>query len=535
MKRLLLVALLGGFSATYAAHPLWQGATSDNWHDAANWSTGFVPSITGDYAVFNSMGATRLSPMITDIIVLDTLNFRDDAPSYNLQIQGLGAGLNFVGEGILNESGKTQTLTVGGTAALGVSGPDVANFADYRLNFFNSSSSGNATLVAADGGIITFQGNSNAGTSAIQVQSGGGLYFIGDIDSPSASGAQVTVEAGGKMEIQNIYQLNIGSIAGGGTFNLGDAILSVVGDFSTTVSGTITGSSTKGGLRIDGPGTLTLTGENTYLGLTDVGTGTLKVTAGGDITQTSNLSIYNGGKLVVDGSDGGARVTVATDGGVSVGDYRGAGTLSLINGGTLDSSQGSIGINSTAEVVVDGTDSAWTMTGDIRVGGEGAKGTLNILNGGKVTSGGATFGSAGMEMGAVGQVTVSGTGSNWTINEGYVFLGGSNATSSLEIKDGAKVEHRGSNGFYAGNGTVTVDGESSTFSAADAILSLGSAGGNGVLKVSNGAAATLGGLYIGNFGNGTVTVDGENSLVQVSGDVFVGYGSGYGGGGTLNL
>ncbi len=120
---------------------------------------------------------------------------------------------------------------------------------------------------------------------------------------------------------------------------------------------------------------------------------------------------------------------------------------------------------------------------DLYVGYNGTA-TFTISNGGAVTS---PVGAIGSQSGSVGTVTVTGTGSSWTIGNGTIYGGG------LTVGD-------------AGNGTLTV-ASGATVSATDLTVANGT-GTQGAVTVT-GSGSTLsspGQTIFGYYGEATVTI-----------------------------
>jgi outer membrane autotransporter protein len=261
------------------------------------------------------------------------------------------------------------------------------------------------------------------------------------------------------------------------------------------------------------------------------GNGTLIIQNGGKV---SNVDAYIGagtgshGDVTVSGRDiNGNASTWTSTGQILVGDG-GTGTLSILNGGVVNSAVASIGNSSSGvgSVTVSGCDingnaSTWNNTNQIYVGGDG-RGTLYILDGGVVNSGQGVIGNNGS---ALGTVTVSGrdiNGNASTWNAANNIYAGFSGNGTLTIADGAAVATTATGGgaasvyigYNAGSlGTVNVSsatGNVSSLTATD-YIDVGSQGG-GTLNVGKGgfvSAATD--VYIGRFStaSGTLHLNGD--------------------------
>lgn len=212
------------------------------------------------------------------------------------------------------------------------------------------------------------------------------------------------------------------------------------------------------------------------------------------VGQSSNgsITIYNGAVLtssygsIANTSGVMGEVTVTglgskwtTGGNLYIG-YAGIGTLTIQNGGQVQSYGGnSVGLlnTSTGTVVVTGSGSAWTNSGDIDIGSNG-EAALTIADGGVVSN---VKGTIANNTGSVGDVTVTGTGSTWT-NSGNLNVG------------------------YSGTGTLTVGDGGQVQSSAGVLGILLTGTGTVVVTGSGSAWVNSGDFVIGNYGKGTLTI-----------------------------
>ena len=118
----------------------------------------------------------------------------------------------------------------------------------------------------------------------------------------------------------------------------------------------------------------------------------------------------------------------------------GTGTLTIQDGGTVNSAGGSVGLSagSTGTVTVTGPGSTWINgpSGGLNIGSFGT-GTLTIANGGRVIDTTPLVTNIGNGAGSQGTVTVTGAGSLWSDIAGFNI--GNSGTGTLTIADGGIV------------------------------------------------------------------------------------------------
>ncbi|KZK81986.1 Extracellular serine protease precursor [Pseudovibrio sp. Ad13] len=200
--------------------------------------------------------------------------------------------------------------------------------------------------------------------------------------------------------------------------------------------------------------------------------------------------------------------------------YSGEGTLTVSDGGVVNSNYGYIGDNSGSigAVEVTGIGSTWDNSMDLSIGDFG-NGTLTVSDGGKVKG---NYGHIGYSDGSTGSVEVTGTGSIW-VNSGILAVGGS-GNGTLTVSDGGKVNSNyGYVGRYEGSTSVVeVTGTGSTWGNSGN-LSVGRDGG-GSLTVSDGGTVSNISGFIGRYkdSTGIVEVTGTGSTWSNSSNLFVG-------------
>ncbi len=302
---------LAGRSAA-AATRTWNGTSSTNWSDGANWTPAGAP-LAGDDLVFPG-GASNLSNTndLAPATSFPSITFNGTSGGYNLggnAIQ-LGAGgitanntsgFNVVTFNITLTASQTFSLPaeldLNGNLDLGandlvVGGSGSTSFFQGVISGTGSlTKNGTATLVYAGTSPNTLTGTTtvNGGTLRLNKPSGvvaiGGALVIGDglgndivslaNDQQIGDFVPVTINSSGTLDFATFGAMNerIGSLAGSGNVNTGTGTLSTgVNNASTTFSGVIGGN---GFVIKEGTGTMTLTGADTHNGTTNVTLGTL--------------------------------------------------------------------------------------------------------------------------------------------------------------------------------------------------------------------------------------------------------------------
>jgi len=240
----------------------------------------------------------------------------------------LNGGFDLGGRQVVNRSGY---INLYGAGTLG--NTQVTNLGGFTY-LLGSSTAANATIVN-NGGVMSFQEGSTGGNSQVTTRSGSYTEFWG---WSTAGNASLVADAGGWVDFSGTsgpafdHRITAGAIAGAGRFQLGQNVLTVgSNNTSTTVSGTIedggAGGGTGGGLIKIGTGTLTLSGTNTYTGATQVSAGTLAVSG----SVTGAVMVNNGATLSGAGSVG--STVIASGGTLAPGNS--IGTLTVIGDLTL--------------------------------------------------------------------------------------------------------------------------------------------------------------------------------------------------------
>lgn len=325
-----------------------------------------------------------------------------------------------------------------------------------------------------------------------------------------------------------VNDVTLGDAASGnGTLTLNGALaaLSVAGEYKIGNNGTGTfnilngaGAQTSYGATIGSQpgstGTATVSGPGSFW--TDVGT----VYVGGQGVGTMTVSDggqFNGASIVVGSSTGSAGTFTLTGIGSAVnlssnlyvGDD-GNGTFNVVNGATLD------------------------VDGSLYVGYGDSQSFFNVSGGSTVTSGDVVLGYYSDN--GKGTANISGAGTTWAI-DGDLTIGDEGGAGEVNITAGAHVSVTGNlemSGYdegitrgdllVSGTGTqLTVDGDTYIGERRDAVVT-----------VTNGASMETGGdVFLGYDATGSGTLNISGSTTQWAGNqsIYVGYG----GTGVLNI
>ena len=326
-----------------------------------------------------------------------------------------------------------------------------------NLATFTNNGAPTSVTISNNAVINTIEFDAAAPAYSFTVQNGATFTVNSGTANSSSFAPAFTVNAGAALTVGNGGFAEIGALAGGGTVTIGpsdpSALLSIVGNTSTTFSGTFAGA---GSLELDNGAALTLTGASNG---GNIGT------IGGDLTlcncDSGGVTI-SGGSLIVNGLSTGVTVL--------------GGTLAVINGGRLQVGPTSGGFDDllvATNMIVSGTGSTVTVNGLTGVGVFFGAGSLAISDGGVINSQG------GAEIDAVfgtSTVTVTGPGSTWNVGTAFTVGGGTTGgLGALTISNGGVVNSTGSfmtigNDPAAGGiSTVTVTGAGSVLNAANSL------------------------------------------------------------------
>lgn len=370
------------------------------------------------------------------------------------------------------------------------------------------------TLAVSGAGAAITQTSSvyvgNGGTLGALLISGGGYVHDtnGNIGVGGTSTGIATVDGTGSA------WTNTGTLVVGQT---GTGVLTVSNSGTVTDVDGYIGQNTNmtGSVTVTSGGTWTST-ESLFVGYQ--GSGTLTISNGGQVSsQWGYIGEKSSGTGTVTVTGTGSLWNVTTS--LIVGDS-GTGTLTILNGGAVKGASIKIGYGNKGTVVVTSSGSL-ISSANMTVGAD-SSGTLTISNGGKVSDVGAHIGD---DYGGNGIVSVDGSGSTWT-NSGDLYVGyGFGGTGTLTITNGGTVKDV--NGIIGGSGgaigSVTVDGTGSTWTNSGN-LTVGSQA-QGALIVSNSGTVSAVKVTLGSSATGSGTVDLASGGVLATGQVVAGSGT----------
>ena len=396
------------------------------------------------------------------------------------------SGLTKVGTGTftLSNNGNTYggiTTVSAGTLAVTAGG---ALGAGDGLAATGTVVATGATL-SVDGGITI--ANERLALSGTGVGDGGALRSI--------SGAN-TLNGPIVLDAASRINTDADSLTLGGTITNGANTLTVGGVGDTTLNGALGAGS--GGLTMDGTGTLTLAADNTFTGATDIQAGTVVVTAAGQLSGTSGVTVGAGTLL----DNAGAINAAATTTVAATGQFDNSGTAGAVgNGGAFNNSGSAGALTNTGTATNSGTlasvaNDAGTFTStNGTVTGATTNDALMTINSGTFTG--------GITNNAAGTINAQGTMSGDVANAGTftttgALTGGGSAFTNTNTADIIAGSYTGLGSFANTAGTTTVTGQT---------LGAGTITNAATLNVT-------GGTLTGAFGNtgGTTTFGGTSAV-----------------------
>ncbi len=521
--------------------------TSGSWPAVGRYAGG-VGEYTITAGIFNQTGAAN--QLIIGEAGTGTLTVGGTAA---LNLTG-GLRVTISGTGAVNLNGGTVTTPTlfdgGGTSRLNFNGGTLRAGA-ARVDFCQAL---DAAYIFSGGAVVDANGYNVTIAQALQGAAGYGASAIA-VSNPGAGymgPPLVTLAGGGGSGAKAIANIAGGQVTGftitcpGTGYGAGDTLTATLagGNPATpAVAGAVTlAANTSGGLTKIGAGTLTLTGASTFSGGTRIVAGTLALNNASALNNSVvDLNVADAGLLTLAGA--------STIGGLSGSRDNNFGASQLTLGNATASYSGAL--SGTGALVKSGAgvqtlSGACTYTGNTTVnGGELVlSGSLACgagvvtVNGGQLTLSGGLTTTGNLILGAAagtGKVLIANGGSasvNW------VQLGNAAGAVSCLLNRGALAVNGGANvgNFPLGN-AVGAYGyylhDTATPTTLHEVGIAGYGGGDGVLEVRSGAL-TIDTWITPNRGN---PVAGQSALMLVQGGTLntpnsVNFGSGWGANGN---
>jgi len=441
-----------------------------------------------------------------------------------------------------------------------------------NLIITNANTYSGGTLITNGAALYITSGN-NLGSGAVHMFDGATLGFLTSrtfsnnvvlhedptfyvsngvtvIETGVISGTGDLVKAGGgtlTLVASNTYS--------GGTYNnagwLVVATNSALGTGSLTMNGgTLSSSGTitlanpvylanHGTLDTSG-GNLTLTGPVTGANLWKLGTNTLTLSGNTNIYQTTylvdatlavaNRSVTINQQYMFLGYFTNNTAAVVKDpgsyweirGGLYIGYYGHSNSLTVTNGGRLNTPGAAVGCNGNGNIaLISGSNSLWQLDDVLFVGWGGSTNRVLVTNGGAITSRVSYIGGVGSH----NEVTISDTNSVWN-NSSLLYIGRFNGSdfNSLIITNGGAVLAGDSfvGSDNGNNNTALVSGPGSLWNNTGNLM-VGNGATNNLLLINNSGLVSNQTGLVGSYGNlNTAMVTGAGSTWINRGDLLVG-------------
>ena len=466
------------------ASEIWIASTSPGvgglWSDPTKWKSGHAPTATDDAIVMTdpSHGLTPSFPVtINAPAVAGTLTMNDLGASapvlINQSTLTIGSSLTVAADSVVQNFGA---ISVGGGAEF-LNQAVLLNFGTLSLaqggDFQDQSSitnSGEATIDVTGGTLNVLVDVVNSGE--IIVETGATLALSsGTIDGGTVT-VNGTLDLSGNGVVKNGTLTNTGFINAFGAGNALDAE-TVTNTGNIDVFGALlldqgTAIANTGGIIavVDSAGTLTLDGLSdgaTIDGGTVTINGTLNLSGNGVL---KNGTLTNTDQINASGVGNALDAETVT----SIGNIDVSGALLLDQGTTITNDEGSITVESTGTLTLDGVDGATIDGGAVTVGG-----TLDLSGNGVLKNG---------TLSNTDQINAGGTG-NALDAETITNTGNINVSGALTIDQFSTVNNI--------NGSITVD-SAGALTLINATISAGTVTDNGTLNLQGAAVLKNGTL-----------------------------------------
>jgi len=262
------------------------------------------------------------------------------------------------------------------------------------------------------------------------------------------------------------------------------------------------------------------------------GVGTLEILTGGTVTNTKAF-------IGVEPASTGSSVDV--NGGIwtnsldlTVGYSASSNTLDIWNGGSVSSAGGFLGYNSASignAVTIAGASSSWIVSDTFHLGYSGSQNEVTVSSGGllQVTALNKDFVIGSLDGSNDNKLTVTGAGSSFS-NDATLYVGDRGDNNTLELLQGSETTSKnvriGGNALSSGN-TVTVSDSGTTWTITGTQLRVGSGGSYNTLNINNGAevSVTTGLVVIGRDSTSaynTLSLSDADTSLTIGGNLLVG-------------
>ncbi|CAN5412605.1 autotransporter-associated beta strand repeat-containing protein [soil metagenome] len=482
IRTVFALMLILGLPHIAKAQITWNGITSANWSNAANWTPSAAAPGAADTALFKTNQANGT----TTALVIDTTTVNDLSMSFDTAAGNYVIGTTAGNSIKLASGGTIQILgTLSSTNALEtINAPLSILGANASYTFANNSANG----IGAGAGRIVFGGAISGGTAGATVLTLGGSNtndnIISGIISNGTATTMAVVKTGlGKWVFTGVNSYTGGTTVSQGTLNIGGG----------TATGTLL---TAGGITVASGATLAYQFSNAYTApaltvtgnLSYASSSTLSITGTYDanqITATGLTVSYTGSALAINAGPGGAIITggATTTAGITAQNLGNNTAASANRTITTNGNVTFVGSNTTGQFI-DGISTSGIFTA--------VTGTL-------------TFdGTAGAASGYGVEVGVSGSWGSTIRTFGNVVFKGSGGTgrnSDLNL------------GGITGNGTITMIGRSKGLNTVGTFTSINSLPLNVVITTTAGGINGLLGSGTDNTGDGNYTVNAVGTVV----------------------
>lgn len=401
---------------------------------------------------------------------VDSANFSLGAGTVTLGTTIVANSLTF-GSGNSTLAGGTLTLAynAGGfnpSIDTGSGTQTISSVLDGSGAFFTKEGSGTLVLTASNTFAPTSEVDLNGGALVVRGSSAtlGSSTATWNLDVGVNGNATLTIDSG--ATVKNRFS-NVGNSGFTGQVTVDGA------GTTWTMSKTLNvGSSGTGSMTISGGAVVT--DNHSEVGPGSSSNATVTVTGANTAWYTTHLRI---------GSGNGTQGSVTIQDGAVVHNYN-SGAVSLSDG---TGAVASLTITGAGSLLTGGLPTDITSnTTDVQVGNAGSA-TLLVSNGGKINGAGGSIGGSG----GVGQATITGSGSSWTMTSAFTLDG----NSTLTVSDGAAITSNSTlaNSTPGTSGNITVGGNGASWTEASTIV-LGY-GGTTNLTLGSGGSITTGSFF----------------------------------------